>query len=130
MLEISAAILVLLAGLLHGYIFILESFRWTKQSTMDLFSISTRDEAEATREMAFNQGFYNLFLGVTAVIGSVTYLSGIHTVGLTLMFAGTTPMVGAAVVLLVGSPDKRAAALKQMALPLLGCMALLISMLP
>jgi putative membrane protein len=129
MIAIVACVVMILAGCLHGYIFVLESFLWTRESTIKVFSIGSREEAEATREMAFNQGFYNLFLGLIAVLGSVVYLSGVHGIGTALMFAGALPMVCAAVVLFVWSPDKRPAALKQMAFPLIGCVLLLVSFL-
>lgn len=129
MISLLACVVMVLAGCLHGYIFVLESLLWTRESTIKVFSIRGREEAEATREMAFNQGFYNLFLGVTAVLGSIVYLSGVHTIGTVLMFAGALPMVCAAVVLYVWSPDKRSAALKQMVFPLIGCILLLVSLL-
>jgi putative membrane protein len=129
MLGLFGSLLVLLAGLLHGFIFVLESFLWTKESTMRTFSIPTREEAEDTCEMAFNQGFYNLFLGIMAVLGAIVYLFGSHTIGLTLMFAGAIAMSLAAAVLLLSSPGKRGAALKQMALPLPGVILLGLSLL-
>jgi putative membrane protein len=54
-----------LAAVIHVYIFALESLLWNKSKTRKLFGI--RDEAQflATKSLAFNQGFYNLFLAVT-----------------------------------------------------------------
>ena len=60
---ITASIFAMLAGLLHVYIFVMESFLWTSRSTRETFSMGA-DEAEQTKEMAFNQGFYNLFLAI------------------------------------------------------------------
>ena len=53
----------LLAALLHVYIWVLESFRWTHPATRRTFGTS-ESEAEITRPMAYNQGFYNLFLAI------------------------------------------------------------------
>ncbi|MCH4160728.1 MAG: DUF1304 domain-containing protein [Bifidobacterium sp.] len=129
MLDTAGSILILLAGALHGFIFILESFMWTKESTMITFSIHDKEEAKATREMAFNQGFYNLFLGIMAVLGAILDFIGAHTIGITLMFAGGISMILAATVLLISSPGKRSAAMKQITLPLLGIILLSISLI-
>ena len=57
-----------LAALLHVYIWVLESFRWTEPSTRKTFGVSEAD-AEVTRPMAYNQGFYNLFLAIITLVG-------------------------------------------------------------
>lgn len=123
---IAAAVFVALAVLLHVYIWYLESFAWTS-AARSVFGTSV-EQAEATKEMAFNQGFYNLFLGVIAVVGSVLALMGHSTPGRTLIAAGTGSMLAAALLLFVTSPDKRGAALKQGALPLLAIITLLASL--
>lgn len=122
-----AAVFALLAGCLHGYIFILESWHWTEPQTRAVFSISSEQEAENTKEMAFNQGFYNMFLGIMAMAGAIVFWCGAHTVGVTLMAAGTASMFGAATVLFAGSPDKRSAAIKQAALPFVALVALVVA---
>lgn len=126
---IASCVFAVLAGLLHVLIFVLESFRWTEPSTMKTFSITSIEEAEATKEMAYNQGFYNLFLGIMAAVGAVIILFGQQTVGITLMTAGTTSMSLAALVLFTGSLDKRTAAVKQFTLPALSLIFLIISAL-
>lgn len=65
----ASCVFAILAGLLHVLIFVLESFRWTNPKTMKTFSITSAQEAEATKEMAYNQGFYNLFLAIMALAG-------------------------------------------------------------
>jgi putative membrane protein len=50
-------------------------------------------------------------------------------VGAALVFAGAGSMTAAALVLLLSSPDKRAAALKQGVLPALGVVILAIGLL-
>nr|WP_269779491.1 DUF1304 domain-containing protein [Propioniciclava soli] len=89
----------------------------------------TAQEAERTRFMAFNQGFYNLFLALLAVGGVAVGLAGATTVGLTLVFAGVGSMLAAALVVGISSPPHRSAALKQGALPLLALIALTIHLL-
>ncbi|WP_125980894.1 DUF1304 domain-containing protein [Bifidobacterium goeldii] len=124
---VASCLFAVLAGLLHVLIFILESFRWTDGKTMQTFSIPSIQEAEATREMAYNQGFYNLFLGLMAMIGAALVFAGQHVAGVTLMIAGTMSMVLAALVLFTGSPDKRGAALKQFAFPAVSLALLAVS---
>ena len=60
--------LVLLPAFIHIYIFALESLLWGKKRTNKIFGINELD-AHATRLMALNQGFYNLFLAVALLLG-------------------------------------------------------------
>jgi putative membrane protein len=121
---IIALVLAALASLLHVYIWWLESFAWTG-AARKVFGTSA-EQAEQTRELAYNQGFYNLFLAITGIIG-VVLLLGDHedAVGTTLVVVALGSMLSAALVLLLSSPDKRQAAINQGLLPLLGLLALL-----
>ena len=121
-----AMTLAVLAAALHVFIWYLEAFAWTGRARA-VFG-TTVEEAEATREMAFNQGFYNLFLALIALAGVVCRLTGRDAAGQALIFAGTGSMLAAAVLLLATSSDKRAAAVKQGTLPLLAIVTLLISL--
>lgn len=121
---------LLLAGLaaaLHVFIFYLESMAWTTRARA-VFGTSV-EEAEATKEMAFNQGFYNLFLAIAVVLGIVLYASGEHAVGATLVLTGAGSMVAASLVLLLSSPDKAGAALKQGVIPAVGVVLLVLGLL-
>ena len=106
-----------LAALLHVYIFVMESLTWTSPRTRATFG-TTPEEAETTKQLAFNQGFYNLFLAVVSVIGIIAVALGHTAVGAALIFAGVGSMLAAAVVLLASSPDKARAAVTQGAFPL------------
>lgn len=106
-----------LAALEHVYIFVLESLRWTAPATRKIFGISG-EEARATRELAFNQGFYNLFLALVALAGIIAAAAGHRGVGAALILAGAGSMVLAGLVLLISSPAKAKAALVQLAPPL------------
>lgn len=125
---IAGLILAGLAALLHVYIFYLESIAWTSRKARATFGTSEA-EAAATREMAFNQGFYNLFLAILAAAGIVLYVTGQHAAGSALVFAGIGSMLAAALVLFLASPDKRGAATKQGVIPLLGVVALTVGLL-
>ncbi len=113
----TAMVFAALAALLHVYIFVLESFRWTAPRTRAVFG-TTVEEAQTTKMLAFNQGFYNLFLAVVTVCGITAVLLGHRGVGLALILAGVGSMLAAAVVLVASSPDKARAAITQGTLPL------------
>ncbi len=124
---VAGLVLAGIAGLIHVYIFYLESVVWTGARARAVFGTS-REEAEVTRQLAFNQGFYNLFLAVAVVVGIVAYAVGAHPVGATLVFAGAGSMVAAGLVLLVSAPSKASAALKQLLPPLLAVVALAVGL--
>ncbi len=107
-----------LGALLHVYIFVLESLRWTAPATRRTFG-TTAEQALATKELAFNQGFYNLFLAALALAGIVAAAAGHHGVGAALVLAGCGSMLAAGLVLLLSSPGRATAALVQLTLPLI-----------
>lgn len=125
---VAALIFTALAAFFHGYIFILESLRWTEPATRKTFGTSV-EEANATKELAFNQGFYNLFLAIVAAVGIIAAASGHHGVGAALMLAGVGSMAAAALVLLISSPSKARAALVQLTFPLVAVVLLLLWLL-
>jgi putative membrane protein len=116
-----------LAALLHVYIWVMESFLWTSARTRATFGI-TEEEAQATKELAFNQGFYNLFLAIITVVGIVIGGFGYDDAACALIFAGTGSMLAAAVVLLVSSPDKARAAITQGILPLIAIVLMVVGL--
>ena len=122
---IVATIFAALAALVHVYIFVLESLRWTAPATRKTFG-TTVAEAEATKELAFNQGFYNLFLAVVAAAGIVAAAAGHHGVGAALILAGAGSMLAAGLVLLISSPSKARSALVQLFFPLIAVIFTLI----
>lgn len=116
-----------LAALLHVYIFVMESLTWTSARTRATFGI-TEEEAQATKELAFNQGFYNLFLAIVTVVGIVIGGFGYNDAAYALIFAGTGSMLAAAVVLLVSSPDKARAAITQGIFPLIAIVLMVVGL--
>jgi putative membrane protein len=114
----AGLVFAVLAALLHVYIFVMESLTWTSARTRATFG-TTPETAETTKELAFNQGFYNLFLAIVTVVGVVIGGFGHHSAALALIFAGTGSMLAAAVVLLASSPDKARAAIIQGTFPLI-----------
>jgi putative membrane protein len=116
-----------LAALLHVYIFTMESLTWTSPRTRATFG-TTAEEAETTKLLAFNQGFYNLFLAIVIGIGIAAILMGHKAVGAALIFTGVGSMAAAAVVLLMSSPDKARAALTQGTFPLIAIVLLVFGL--
>jgi len=121
---ITGIIFAILAALVHVYIFILESFLWTKPSTIKTFGITKKD-AETTKSLAYNQGFYNLFLAIITAIGLVFVWIGTLDVGLALIFAGVGSMVFAGYILVSSDRSKVRAALIQILFPALSIIFLL-----
>lgn len=119
-LEVARVVVVLLAALLHIWIFVLESIRWMHPSTWRLFGVRTDEQAQTLRPMAYNQGFYNLFLAVGVLAGLVLLAVGLPYAGRTLILFATASMTAAAVVLTTTGPGYLRPALIQGALPLLG----------
>ena len=125
---VAGLVFAALAALLHVYIFWMESLAWDGPQARKTFGVPD-SEREATRAFAFNQGFYNLFLAIAAIIGIVVTAAGVPVVGLTLVLTGTGSMLAAALVLLLSAPDKRRAAVTQGFLPLLAVVATVIGLL-
>jgi putative membrane protein len=107
-----------LAAVLHVYIFVMESVTWTTARTRAVFG-TTADEAQTTKMLAFNQGFYNLFLAVITGAGIAAIVLGHRAVGAALVFAGVGSMLAAAFVLIASSRDMTRSAVIQGFFPLI-----------
>lgn len=112
------------AAALHVVIFYLESFAWTSDGALKAFNM-TREEAENTQEMAFNQGFYNLLLAIEVFVG-VFLMATRNPAGKPLITFAVFSMFCAAVLLYITSPDKRSAAIKQAVFPLMALCNLIL----
>lgn len=121
-----AFVLAGIAALIHVYIFRLESLAWTDAKTRALFD-TTPETAEITKPLAYNQGFYNLFLAMISVAAIVTQVSGSDDVAAALLYAACGSMVAAALVLVTSDGSKLGAALIQGLAPALAILALVIS---
>lgn len=120
---IVGLILAAASAAFHVFIFALESVKWTEPETRKIFGVASEADALTTKALAFNQGFYNLFLALTALLGVGLTIMGAETVGTTLVFAGTGMMLAAALVLLLSDRTKMRAAAMQGTLPLLAIVA-------
>lgn len=107
----------ILAGLVHVLIFCMESILWTTPAVSARFRQSP-ERAQATQLLAFNQGFYNLFLALGTLAGLVAVVTGHPRVGWTLVYWNCAFMLGAALVLAASAPQLRRGAVIQGAAPL------------
>ncbi len=126
-MSVVASVFVGLAALLHVYIFWMESIAWTRPEVWKRLSVADQATADVTRPMAYNQGFYNLFLALGAALGLVLWWTGQETAGRTLVLFTAGSMVAAATVLLASGRRYRRAALTQGTLPLLGVVLFLVA---
>jgi putative membrane protein len=126
-MSVVASVVVGLAALLHVYIFWMESVGWTRPEVWRRFGVADQAAADTTRPMAYNQGFYNLFLGLGAILGIVLLGTGHEAAGTTLMLFCTGSMVAAAVVLTTTGPGYLRAALTQGTVPLVGFVLTLLA---
>ncbi|WP_167675818.1 DUF1304 domain-containing protein [Rhodococcus sp. B10] len=113
-MPILAQIFAALAAVLHVAIFVMESVLWTRPTVWKRFGVASQADADTVRPMAFNQGFYNLFLALGIVGGLIVGGSAGHAV---VIFACLS-IVGAAVVLATGGRTYFRAAVTQGVTPL------------
>ena len=107
-----------LAGIIHVLFFCMESLWWTKPAVYRRFR-GTAEQAQTTKSLALNQGFYNLFLALGVFAGLALDLAGYPVPGLTLVTWSCLSMLGAAIVLVASAPQMRRGAIIQGTAPLL-----------
>ena len=115
---LASLLFAFIAAALHVYIFSMESLTWTRPATWKRFGLNSQADAETTRSLAYNQGFYNLFLAAGAFIGVGCLAFGADgsaqaIAGWTLIFSCCGSMfLAAAVLALTGRKYLRAAVLQ------------------
>ncbi len=126
---VIGSVFAAIAALIHVYIFVLESVTWTKESTRRVFGVRSAEDAELMRPLAYNQGFYNLFLalGVVAGLLMITVI-GVPQAGFAVVIFALLSMVLAAVVLIASNPKLARSALIQGAAPLLALVFLILGL--
>jgi len=118
-----AAALAVVAAALHTLFWYLESIAFPREATWRRFGITSQRDADTIRPMAFNQGFYNLFLAAGVVVGLVLIGTGAVEAGRAVVLFACACMVGAGVVLLLSSRALARSAFIQLTPPLLAITA-------
>ena len=121
---LASLLFALVAAVLHIYIFTMESITWTRPATWKRFGVASQADAETTKALAYNQGFYNLFLAAGALAGAGFVALApedpvLAAAGWTLVFSCCGSMLLAALVLAVSGRKYLRAAATQGATPLL-----------
>jgi len=119
--QVVALLFAAVAAIIHVYIFVLESLLWMTPRARATFGLASEQEAATTRALAFNQGWYNLFLAIGTVVGAVLVGVGddsVRAAGIGVLLLATGSMVAAALVLVVSNPRMARAAAVQGVAPL------------
>ncbi len=132
MVGMIATVVVALAALLHVYIFVMESIQWSQPRVWKRFGLSDQESAEVTKPLAYNQGFYNLFLAIGAILGLTLFWAGgpgtvAEVAGRTLVLFSIGSMLAASLVLMTSGSRYLRAALIQGTLPLIGFVLILFA---
>ncbi|MCS5734615.1 DUF1304 domain-containing protein [Herbiconiux daphne] len=126
-MAVVASVLVGLAALLHVYIWYMESLAWRTPAIWKRFGLASQADADTTAPLAYNQGFYNLFLAIGAGLGVILYWAGARDAGFALAVFSAASMFAASLVLLSTGRSRLRAAATQGTLPLLGLIFFVLS---
>lgn len=114
-MPVAAVVFAVIAAVLHVLIFVMESVLWAEPRVWRRFSVASQADADVLRPMAFNQGFYNLFLALGIFFGLI--IGG--SAGDAIVVFALLSIVGAAVVLALGGSKYFRAATMQGITPLI-----------
>ena len=108
-----------LAALFHILFFFMESIAFGRPEVHRRFGLKTAEHADVARPIMFNQGFYNLFLGIGVIVGVVLSNGDgtAQTAGTAVAVFGLACMALAGLVLAFTSPSLRRAAALQASPP-------------
>ena len=127
---VLGAIFTGIAALIHLAIFVLESVLWSRPAVWKRFGVRSQEDADVMRPMAYNQGFYNVFLALGAGIGIIMIGSeGVQEAGIALAIFALLSMLLASIVLVASNPRLLRAAMVQGLAPLLGIVFLVLALL-
>ncbi len=106
-----------IAGVLHVWIWVMESLLWMNPAIHGRFGVADLEKAEVLRQVFFNQGFYNLFLALGALYG--VFFFARHAAARVVMVFACLCILGAGLTLLFSAPHLLRAAVIQAAPPLI-----------
>lgn len=113
---------------IHVLFFYWEAVVWKRPATWKRFGVASQEHADASSAFAYNQGFYNLFLAIGAILGSVLYGVGYRDAGFALGLFSVLCMLAAAIVLMSSGRGRVTAALLQGTVPLVTVVLYLVSL--
>lgn len=122
-----AAVFAALAALLHVYFWVLESVTFTTKGRQ-VFGVPAED-VDAVKAWALNQGYYNLFLAIGALVGAALTLCSGCEAGLALLWFTMATMLGAALVLIATDRKLLKGALVQGTFPAIALVLLAVDTL-
>ena len=115
-----------LAAALHAWFFVMESLLFSRPAVWSRFGLRSQDEAATARSLAYNQGFYNLFLAAGAAGGVAKALLGDPAAGVPVLLFACGSMVAAGVVLVTHNRSFARAASIQIVPPLIAIVGQLL----
>lgn len=122
-MPLVAQLAALLAAAIHVWFFVLESVLFGRPGVAARFGLRTEEQIAAVRPMAFNQGFYNLFLAIGIAAGVAQIAAGADVAGRAVVLFCCLCMLWAGIILLVTSRRFLQAALVQLVPPLVAIVA-------
>jgi putative membrane protein len=125
-MPIPAVIAAAIAAIIHVCFFGLESLLFERPTVFRRFGLRSAEDAAIVRPMAFNQGFYNLFLAAGITGGLLLIAGGQATAGRAIVLFACACMVGAGIVLLATNRRFLAAAALQAGPPLVALVVALV----
>lgn len=121
-----AVVFAVLAALIHVLFFVMESVLFTRPAVWPRFGLRSQEQADVVRPMAFNQGFYNLFLALGIVVGLALAAGDADSAGTALVVFASSCMVAAGVVLVLTNRRFLPAAAVQVLPPLLAIASIVL----
>lgn len=116
---VLAVVFAAVAAVLHLVIFLMESVLWSRPAIWRRFGIPSQQDAAVLQPMAYNQGFYNLFLGIAAAFGLLLLMApSVAQVGIGIGGVALASMLLASIVLVTSDPRLARSALLQGTAPL------------
>ena len=122
-MPLVAQLAALLAAAIHVWFFVVESLLFGRPGVAARFGLRTDEQIAAVRPMAFNQGFYNLFLAIGIAAGVAQTAAGADVAGRAVVLFCCLCMLWAGIILLVTSRRFLQAALVQLVPPLVAIVA-------
>ncbi len=122
-MPLVAQLAALLGAAIHVWFFVVESLLFGRPGVAARFGLRTEEQIAAVRPMAFNQGFYNLFLAIGIAAGVAQIAAGAEVAGRAVVLFCCLCMLWAGIILLVTSRRFLQAALVQLVPPLIAIVA-------